>query len=162
MMVRPARRNFLSAIYLFNDHQPNQLMGEHQIRQRPDGIGSRSQLVIDAVGPTDDQGGVPAGVEKLLQVAGQLRGGEVLTAFVQKDDVILWTKMFLNGRRLFLTGALFSGVRVRDEYEIGVVGFLESFDKAFDAGRDPVFVPLTYTNDSYRQDIDPQTLKHCL
>lgn len=97
-----------------------------------------------------------------------MRGGEIFAAFVEQNDVVLRAEVFLNGCGFFFAGALFTGGGVWNQYEVDVVGLLESFEEPINTVGNPGLMSFPYGDDSHTQDLypsDPQLLSlittHC-
>ena len=75
------------AVYLLDGHYSYHLVREGKFAERPLSVSSRVELLAESERSSDDEGEIPSGIHLLLQPVGEFDRSELLSPFIQQDDI---------------------------------------------------------------------------
>jgi len=103
-MIRMTERYLLGAVQLFDEHEPDELMGEDKGRERPNEIGALSKGIGDPICAANDENDTSSRTHFRLKMTRKGRGVEHFAALVEKHHIVVCFKPREYSFRLVLTG----------------------------------------------------------
>lgn len=89
-MILAAVRDIVGAVELFGEDEAGELVGEDQAGKAPDKVGFLADGLVDTEGAADDEDDFASVYKGGFEGFAELRGGEVVAALVEENDVLVW------------------------------------------------------------------------